>query len=64
MSVQVVQNQPDHRDIGVSLVHQPPHLMGEILHGTSPRYGHPAPTRLGFADQEQVARSRPLVLLN
>ena len=36
MRVQIVENQPNHRDIGVGLIHQPPHLLSEVLHGASP----------------------------
>ena len=44
MRVQIVENQPNHRDIGVGLIHQPPHLLSEVLHGAaglSPRGASP-----------------------
>ena len=34
MTIQVVHDQPDHRDIGIGLVHQPAHRVGEVLFGT------------------------------
>ena len=40
--VQVVEYQPDHRDVGVGIVHQPLHLMGEVLHGALLGNGHVA----------------------
>ena len=47
MCVQVVEHQPDHRDIGICLVHQPLHLMGEVLHGAPLGNRHMAPASRG-----------------
>ncbi len=57
MRVQVVEHQPDHRDVGIAIVHQPLHLMGEVLHGALLGNGHMATSRLLLADEIQVARS-------
>ena len=63
MGVQVVQNQPNHRDIGICVIHQPAHLVGKVLHGATLCYRHVAPAPAGLASQEQVARARPLVFV-
>ena len=46
MSVQVIQNNPHHLGLRVGLVHQPPHLVGEVLPcpslGDGPRASSPA----------------------
>ena len=56
MRVQIVENQPNHRDIGVGLIHQPPHLLSEVLHGALPGYRHVAPAPARLTGEEQVAR--------
>ncbi len=63
MGVQIIENQPVHRDIWVGLIHQPPHLVCEVLHGASLRYRHVAPTPAGLAGEEQVACARSQVLV-
>ena len=62
MRVQIVENQPNHRDIGVGLIHQPPHL-NEVLHGALPGYRHVAPAPARLTGEEQVARPSPLVFV-
>ena len=54
MRVQIVENQPNHRDVGVGLIHHPPHLVSEVLHGALPGYRHVAPAAAGLAGEEQV----------
>ena len=63
MGVQIVQHHSDYGYARICLIHQPAHLAGKILHGALPGNGHmgPAPARL--AGEEQVARSRPRVLV-
>ena len=63
VGVQVVQDQANHRDLRVSLVHQPAHLVGEVLGGAPLRHCHVAPARPGLAEQEQVAGALPPVLV-
>ena len=63
MRVQIVENQPNHRDIGVGLIHQPPHLLSEVLHGALPGYRHVAPAPARLTGKEQVARPCPLVFV-
>ena len=36
VGVQIVQDHPDRLDLRVGLVHQPAHLMGEVLHRAGP----------------------------
>ena len=55
MGVQIVQDYSDHRDVGICLVHQPSHPVGEVHHGAALGDGHVAPTRTGFTEQEEVA---------
>ena len=43
MRVQIVQAHSDHGNTGVSLIHQPAHLMGEVLHGAPFRDLHMPP---------------------
>ena len=38
--VQVVQDQPHHRDLRIGFIHQPAHLMGEVLHGAPLSHRH------------------------
>ena len=63
MGVQIIQDDPHYLDLGVGLVHQPTHLVGEVNHGAALGDGHvpPAPQRL--TGQEQVARALPAVLV-
>ena len=63
VDVQVVQDHPDHRNLRVGFIHQPAHLLGEILHGTSLGHRHVAPTGQRLTGQEQVAGSLPPVLV-
>ena len=63
MRVQIVENQPNHRDIGVGLIHQPPHLVSEVLFGALFRYFCVPPACQGFAGQEQVPGALPPVLV-
>ena len=63
VSVHIVENQPDHRNIGVGLTHQLSHPVSEVLHGALPGYRHIAPAPAGFAGEDQVARLCPLVLV-
>ena len=51
---------PDHRNLRVGFIHQPAHLLGELLHRTS--FGPPHAARR-LAGQEQVAGSLPTVLV-
>ena len=43
VSVQVVEDDPDHWSIRVGDIHQPPHLVSEVLHGTLLGDGHVPP---------------------
>ena len=63
VGVQVVQNQPDYRNVGIGLIHQPPHLVGEVLLGAPLRDFHVSPPCFGLAGQEQVAGPFPPVLV-
>ena len=45
MGVQIVQDHPDHFGLGVGLLRQPAHLMGEVHLGAPLRYLHMAPAR-------------------
>ena len=33
VDVQVIQDLPDHGRVGISFIHQAPHLVGKVLHG-------------------------------
>ena len=55
MGIEIVQNHPDHWHIGVGLVHQPTHLMGEVPGGAPLRYRHMPPASQGLDAKEQVA---------
>ena len=55
MGIEVVENHPDHRHIGVGLIHQPAHLMGEVPSGAPLRYRHMPAARQGLDEMEQVA---------
>ena len=46
MGIEVVQTHPDHRHIGVGLVHQPAHLVGEVPGGAPLRYRPMPPPEL------------------
>ena len=61
--VQIVQDQPHHLYLRVSLVHQTAYLMGEVLHGAPLGHRHVAPAGQGFTGQEQVAGALPPVLV-
>ncbi len=61
--VQIVQNHPHHRGIGVSLIHQPAHPVGEVLPGAPFRDRHVSPARQGLAGQEDVARTGAAILV-
>lgn len=62
VGVQIVQNQPDYRNMGIGLVHQPPHLLGEVLGGVPLGHAHISPPSQGLAEQEQVASPLPAFL--
>ncbi len=49
--------------VGVSHVHQPLHLVGEVHHGAPLGDGQVAPARPGFTGQEDVASARPAMLI-
>ena len=61
--VQVVHDHPHHRGLRVSFVHQPTHLMGEVLHGAPLGHRHMTPARQRLTGQEQVADALPPVLV-
>ena len=63
VGVQIVQDHPDRLDLRVGLVHQPAHLMGEVLHRAAPGHRHMPPACQRLASQEQVARTLPAVLV-
>ena len=55
VSVQVVQDDPDHLDLRIGLVHQPSHLLGKVLHRAQLGHLHVPPPGLRLAGREQVA---------
>ena len=55
----VVHDHPHHRSLRVSFVHQPTHLMGEVLHGAPLGHRHMTPARQRLTGQEQVADALP-----
>ncbi len=61
MGVQIIQDNPHHLGIRVGLVHQPTHLMGEVLPGPALGDGHVPPTPQRLTGQEQAPM--PLTLL-
>ena len=63
VGIEIVQHQADHRDIGVGLVYQPAHLMGDVLGGAPLGHFHVPPPGQGFAEQEQVAGALPPLLV-
>ena len=63
MSVKVVHDHPHHRGLRVRFVHQPTHLMGEVLHGTPLGHRHLPPARQWLTGQEQVAGTLSPVLV-
>ena len=63
VGVQIVQDDPDHGGVGIGCVHQPAHLVGEVLHGAAFGDGDVAPASPGFAEQEEVAGAAPAVLV-
>ena len=58
VGVQIVKNDPYHL-----YIHQPPHLVGEVLHGTAFGDGYVAPTRQRLTGQEDVAGTAAPVLV-
>ena len=63
MGVQVVQHQKDYRYLGVCFIHRPPHLVAEILGGTTFLHYYTPPILPRIAEQEQVAGTLPPVLI-
>ena len=63
VGVQVVQDHPDHWDLRVGFIHQPAHLLGEVLHRAPFSNRHLPPTRQRLAGQEPVAGALPPVLV-
>ena len=63
VGVQVVQDHSDYGYLGVRFIHQPAHLVGEVLHGAPLRNRHVPPAGQGLTGQEQVAGARPAVLV-
>ena len=63
MGVQIIQNHPDHRDIGIGLIHQPAHLMPEVLGGAPLGNRHVPPAGQGLAGHGQIPGSLPPVLV-
>ena len=63
VSVQVVQDDPDHLDLRIGLVHQPSHLLGKVLHRAPLGHHHVPPAGLRLTGQEQVACALPPVLV-
>src|ERR671918_473189 len=63
MGVQVVQDYPDHLSFRIGFIHQPPHLLGEVLHRAL--FGHlqVPPALLRLEEQKQVAAAVTLVLV-
>ena len=61
--VQVVHDHPHHRGLRVSFVHQPTHLMGEVLHRAPLGHRHMTPARQRLTGQEQVADALPPVFV-
>ena len=61
--VQVVHDHPHHGGLRVSFVHQPTHLMGEVLHRAPLGHRHVTPARQRLTGQEQVADALPPVLV-
>ena len=49
MGVEVVENHPDHWDIGISFIHQPAHLMGEVPGGAPLGNRHMPPACQGLS---------------
>ena len=47
VGVQIAQDHSDHRDVGICFVHQPAHLMGEVLFGAPFRYRYMPPPQPG-----------------
>ena len=47
----------------IGLIHQPPHLLSEVLHGALPGYRHVAPAPARLTGEEQVARPCPVVFV-
>ena len=45
----------DYRDVGVGLIHQPAHLVGEVLHGAPLGYRHMAPALQRDTGEQQIA---------
>ena len=63
MGVQIIHDNSHYLDLRVSLIHQPTHLVGEVLAGPSLGDGHVPPTPQRFTGQEQVPGSLPPVLV-
>ena len=63
MSVQIVQDQPHHLGFRVGFIHQPAHLVGEVLHGAPLGDRHMPPAGQGLTGQKQVAGALPAILV-
>jgi len=63
VGVQIVQDHADDGGVGVGHVYQPPHLVGEVLHGATFGDSHMAPARQRLAEQEKVAGAAASVLV-
>ena len=63
MGAQVVHHDADHLRLGVLLIHQPLHLVGEVLVPSVLGDGYVPPAALGLAEQEEVPGAAPLVFV-
>ena len=63
VGIEVVQHDPNPLRLGVGFVHQPPHLVGKVLHPPLLGDRHMPPTPQGLAEHEQIARAVASVLI-
>ena len=63
VGVQVVKDHADHWGGGIGHIHQPLHLVSEVLHGAAFGDGYVAPAGQGFTGQEEIAGAAPTVLV-
>ena len=63
MGVQIIECDPHHLGLWIGFIHQPTHLMGEVLYGAPLGHRRLPPARQRLTGQEQVARPLPPVLL-
>ena len=61
VSVQVVEDHANHWGVGIGHVHQPLHLVGEVVNSAPLGAGHLSPARQGLAGQEEVAGAAAVV---